>query len=375
MNEKQFDTYAVHNSNVRNTGNNNLGFNPIVTILICNYNYANYLGEAIESALAQSWKNLEIIVVDDGSTDESREVLKKYEGKIIVILKENSGQASAFNAGITEARGDIICFLDSDDTFHPDKVSRVLEKYREAPWGLVCHDLDLIDGNGMSLNNSWSHHADVNLTEGEAINIIVENNYSWIFSPTSGMSIPKRLLSKIFPLPSEKWKISADEPLAFHAACLDSVGIISDSLGSYRIHNKNLFATFHDDMDAKRISGVTYTTKRYFFCKQITSNFHSDLQEPKMNYRYYRLCCLIARDKPYRYILKLLHKNIKYHRVNNKNIFIMSFNIVRYFIADTWIILERILRKSSRHHLLKARFDREALQVDKEQLKYILYDE
>jgi len=349
--------------------------NTLVTVLICNYNYGRYLGEAIESVIAQTWKNLEIIVVDDGSTDESREVLKKYNEKIRIILKENGGQASAFNAGIAEARGDIICFLDSDDIFHLDKVSRVIKKYRESPWGLVCHDLDLIDGNGMSLNNSWSYHANVNLMEGKSIDIIVENNYAWIFSPTSGMSIPRKLVPKIFPLPPENWEISADEPLAFHAACLDSVGIISESLGSYRIHNKILFATFHDDMEARRIAGLTHTTRRYFFCKQITSNLHSDLPEPKTNYRYYRLCCLIARDKPYLYILKLLNKNIKYHRTKNKNIFFMSFNIVRYFIADILIILERILQKSSRHHLLKVRFDKEALQINKDQLKYILYDE
>ena len=85
---------------------------PLVTILICNYNYGRFLAEAIESALAQTWKNIEVIVVDDGSTDESREILTKYKGKIRIILKENGGQASAFNAGIAKARGEIVCFLD-----------------------------------------------------------------------------------------------------------------------------------------------------------------------------------------------------------------------------------------------------------------------
>ena len=117
---------------------------PLVTILICNYNYGRFLAEAIESALAQTWKNIEVIVVDDGSTDESREILTKYKGKIRIILKENGGQASAFNAGIAKARGEIVCFLDSDDICHRDRVSRVIEKYKQGKWGLVCHDLDVI---------------------------------------------------------------------------------------------------------------------------------------------------------------------------------------------------------------------------------------
>ncbi len=363
------------NQNVSNSYNLNLSTNPLVTVLICNYNYGQYLGEAIDSALSQTWKNLECIVVDDGSTDESRKVLKEYEGKIKTILKENGGQASAFNAGVTEAKGEIICFLDSDDLCHPERVCRVIEKYRQAPWGLVCHDLDLIDGKGNALNITWTSHAGVNLKEGKAVDAVIENNYSWIFSPTSGMSMQRKLAEKIFPLPSEKWKISADEPLAFLAACLDSLGSVSESLGAYRIHSKNLFATFHDDMEARRIAGITHTTRRYFFCKQITSELNRDLPAPKTNYRYYRLCCLIARDKPSRYIVPLLKKNIYYHLINRANIPVTFCNIVKYFAADLLIILGRIFKKSSKHNLLKARFDKEALKIDKEQLKYILYDE
>src|ERR1700733_6356835 len=96
-----------------------------VTILINNYNYGRYLSKAIESALAQNYSDFEIIVVDDGSTDESREVIARYAGKIKPVLKLNGGQASAFNAGYAASRGDIICLLDSDDWFLPGKVGAV----------------------------------------------------------------------------------------------------------------------------------------------------------------------------------------------------------------------------------------------------------
>lgn len=348
---------------------------PLVTILICNYNYGRYLGEAIESALNQTWKNLEVIVVDDGSTDESREVLKKYTGIIRIILKENGGQASAFNAGFAEAKGDIICFLDSDDVWYSNRISRVIDKYNDASWGLVCHELDLIDSESRSLKNKWSHYAGVNMAEGTFSEIILKNNYSWVFSPTSGMSVPKILAEKIFPLPCQQWKISADNPLAYSASCFASVGIISESLGSYRLHNKNLFAYFHSDKAARRISGVTNITNAYFLCKRLAQRLNIDLPEPKKNYRYYRLCCLIARDKPYRYILNLLSNNIKYHLQTKNNKLVNIFNIIIFFAADLMIIFQRIFLKYSKANTIKHKFEKESLTMNKDQLRYILHDE
>jgi glycosyltransferase involved in cell wall biosynthesis len=349
--------------------------NPLVTVLICNYNYGHYLGETIESLLTQTWKNLEIIVVDDGSTDESLTVLNHYVTRVRIIRKENGGQASAFNLGVAEAKGKFICFLDSDDICLPDKISRIVKKYKEAPWGLVCHDLELINDTGNSLKTTWSHYAGVNMVEGPPIDVVIKNNYGWIFSPTSGMSIPKKLADKIFPLPSDKWKISADEPMAFSAACLSSVGIIPGTLGCYRLHSKNLFANFHDDMDARKIAFITHTTKRYFFCKHFIPIPYSELSHPKNNYRYYRRCCLIAREKPYRFIFNLLIKNIKYHLQIKSNIFVTAFNIFKYLAADLLIILYRMIFKSSRYSLLKTKFDNETSRLEKDHLKYILYDE
>src|SRR4051812_7574018 len=95
---------------------------PLVSIIINNYNYRRFLREAIDSALQQNYQRIEVVVVDDGSTDGSREVIRGYGDRIIAVLKANGGQGSAINAGFAAAHGDIICLEDSDDFFLPDKV-------------------------------------------------------------------------------------------------------------------------------------------------------------------------------------------------------------------------------------------------------------
>src|SRR6516164_7495387 len=100
---------------------------PLVSVIINNYNYARFLKQAIDSALNQTHSLTEVVVVDDGSSDESREIIANYGNGIIPVLKENGGQASALNAAVLASRGEILCFLDSDDYFYPDKVAQVIE--------------------------------------------------------------------------------------------------------------------------------------------------------------------------------------------------------------------------------------------------------
>jgi glycosyltransferase involved in cell wall biosynthesis len=96
--------------------------NPLVSIIINNYNYGRFVREAIDSGLNQTYSHKEVIVVDDGSTDDSREIIASYGNGITSVLKENGGQASAFNAGFAVSQGDIICFLDADDIFYLRKL-------------------------------------------------------------------------------------------------------------------------------------------------------------------------------------------------------------------------------------------------------------
>src|SRR5215204_5464733 len=106
---------------------------PLVSVIISNYNYEPFLREAIDSALNQTYSNTEVIVEDDGSTDDSQEIIESYENQIIPISKENGGQASVYNIGFELSRGEITIFLDSDDVLLPNTVERVVEAFRARP--------------------------------------------------------------------------------------------------------------------------------------------------------------------------------------------------------------------------------------------------
>lgn len=122
---------------------------PLVSVIIPAYNRAHTVCETVDSVLQQSYRNLEIIVVDDGSKDNTQEVLSKYGTKIRTIRQDNAGQMVARNHGIREAQGEIITFLDSDDLWLPTCVERHVRILQKAPIEVPC-----------SLANGWLHFAD-----------------------------------------------------------------------------------------------------------------------------------------------------------------------------------------------------------------------
>jgi len=105
--------------------------NPKISVIIPTYNSAQFIAEALESVFVQTYKDYEVIVVDDGSTDNTKEVLKPYMSKIRYIYKENGGAASARNVGIKNARGEYIAFLDSDDLWLPEKLEKQVKYFEE----------------------------------------------------------------------------------------------------------------------------------------------------------------------------------------------------------------------------------------------------
>src|ERR1700722_6588457 len=117
---------------------------PKVTVLIDTFNHERFIREAILSVIGQDFPpdEMEILVVDDGSTDRTPEIIRKFEPRVRLLRKENGGQASAFNAGIPEARGEIISFLDGDDWWASNKLSRVMETIMADPsLGIVGHGI------------------------------------------------------------------------------------------------------------------------------------------------------------------------------------------------------------------------------------------
>ena len=111
--------------------------NAKVSVIIPNYNYARFIGEAIESVLAQTYQPLEIIVVDDGSTDDSIKVIESFGDKIKLIRQENGGVGKARNTGARNSNGDFFAFLDADDIWLPEKIEKQTELFNNASIGYV----------------------------------------------------------------------------------------------------------------------------------------------------------------------------------------------------------------------------------------------
>jgi len=179
---------------------------PLVSIIINNYNYGHFLREAIESALNQTYPNIEVIVVDDGSTDNSREIIAEYEDRIIPVLKENGGQASAFNAGFAVSRGEIICFLDSDDVWLPNKVDRVVEVFQTAEdVALVQHNLRLLITGKKTSGNTLVpgiRHFSLEKISSELILVRRRN------APTSALCLLRSKVGSLFPVPEKPFRKS-----------------------------------------------------------------------------------------------------------------------------------------------------------------------
>lgn len=211
---------------------------PLVSILINNYNYGRFLGAAIDSALAQTYPNIEVIVVDDGSTDNSAEVIQSYGNRIVPILKENGGQASAFNVGFQRSQGEIICFLDSDDLFTKEKVDRIVAIFCDthaAKWAFdVVREFD--DQNGLQASSGGTQHT-------ETIDIqrlIRSGSCPYVPTATSGLCFRRELLQKILPMP-EAIRITSDGYLKWTAMSCSPGVLIHSQLTLQRIHGANLY--------------------------------------------------------------------------------------------------------------------------------------
>lgn len=226
---------------------NTLDTLPLVSILISNYNYGHFLADAIDSALAQTYPHIEVLVVDDGSTDRSREVIASYDDKIIPVLKKNGGQASAFNAAFAASQGHIICFLDADDTYLPEKVADVvgvLKNYQESYW--CFHMLQFID---TELKISIHSHYD-NQDSGLVYDCDVRQDMRrggirdklpFSIPATSGLCFTRPLLLQILPMPEAEGIVLNDSYLQFTALALAKGFALAKKLSLQRVHGNNTF--------------------------------------------------------------------------------------------------------------------------------------
>jgi len=224
-------------------------FEPLVSVIIDNFNYARFLRAAIDSALAQSYARVEVIVVDDGSTDNSRDVISSYGDKIATIFKANAGHASAFNAGFRASRGSIVMFLDADDALLPTAVEEVVRAWHPGTTQ-VQFVLAYIDADGHALG-AIVPYSPAQMLDGDIRASILDAG-GYVGVPTSGNAFARAVLDRILPLSESQWRQAADTSLEIIAPFLGDVVSLRKTLGCYRVHEAN-HGMLGDQLDPRKL--------------------------------------------------------------------------------------------------------------------------
>lgn len=206
---------------------------PLVTVVIPNYNYAAYLREAVDSVLAQTFENVEVVVVDDGSTDASREVIESYGGRVTAIFQENCGVAAARNNGVAAASGDFVTFLDADDRWLPDKLKKQVAAFVDDEVGLVHVGLRGIDGEGNDVGSRSDGMS------GSVADELLLFDRPVILGGGSGLMVRRSVFDEVGGFDTAM-STSADWDFFYRVALLYKVGFEPAVLLDYRVHSSNM---------------------------------------------------------------------------------------------------------------------------------------
>jgi glycosyltransferase involved in cell wall biosynthesis len=199
---------------------------PLVTIITPTYNRADYLNETIKSILNQSYKNIEYIVVDDGSTDNTRDLVKNNKKKITYIYQKNSGETAAVNTGLSRAKGDIVTIVNSDDPLLPGAIAEAVAFFEKKPYVLFAYpDFVLIDEKGRRVKKIQ----------------VPEYDYSYMFAahhclPGPGTFIQKAGI-KYVPTRDKKFKYVGDFFYWLRLGCFGLGARIPKTLATFRTHS------------------------------------------------------------------------------------------------------------------------------------------
>jgi glycosyltransferase involved in cell wall biosynthesis len=225
---------------------------PRIDVVIDNHNYDRYLRTAIDSALAQRGVG-DVIVVDDGSTDDSPEIIRSYGGQVTAVFKENGGQASALNAGWAVSRSGVVIFLDADDVLLPDAVERVARAFAATPAAVkVQYRMMVIDGSGTPTGEVMPP-AHVHLPTGDLRRSELTFPFDLPWMATSGNAFAADALRRIMPIPEQEFAASADWYLRHVVSLLGEVVSLSDICACYRVHDSNSYARAGTSIDIAKI--------------------------------------------------------------------------------------------------------------------------
>ena len=217
---------------------------PVVSVVIPTYNNAAHLLGAIDSALNQTFADLEVLVIDDGSTDDTAAVCAAYGDRIRYFRQENAGSATARNRGIAESTGEFIAFLDGDDIWEPEKIAVQLAFMREHPqFALTYTDKSWMNDDGRPIpcdHDGW------NYPSGDLLDILVVNNY---ISSSSLVMVRRDCLDEVGVFDEHPdMRCSQDVNLWLRIAGRHQIGFVPRKLAWYRYHSggtsRNLRLTY-----------------------------------------------------------------------------------------------------------------------------------
>ncbi len=206
---------------------------PAISVLICNYNYARYVAAAIESVLAQTRPVHRILVVDDGSTDDSRDVIAGFADRVETHHRPNGGQIAAVNDGLAMLDGDVVVILDADDLLDASALATIANGF--AAGVVKLHfPLALIDGNGRLIGTTIPRRLDTG-DQSDAL----RNGRLYASSPGSGNAYRRAAISPLLPLPVDaNDRHGADYFLLYGISLLGSIAATNEILAQYRVHDR-----------------------------------------------------------------------------------------------------------------------------------------
>ncbi|MCP4022251.1 MAG: glycosyltransferase family 2 protein [Desulfobacteraceae bacterium] len=229
---------------------------PLVSAIIPTYNRDWALKNAIDSALNQDYGNLEVIVIDDGSTDDTNDLLQQYKGKIVALKQTNKGVSAARNLGIQRAAGEYIALLDSDDAWEKEKISCQVRFFKENPKALICQTEEIWIRNGKRVNPRKKHK--------KPSGMIFEPSLQLCLVSPSSVMIKKELLdekglfNEAFPVCEDYdlWlRISYDTKIyLIDRPCTIKQGGHDDQLSSHHSQDKFRIQSLLNLMESNRLS-------------------------------------------------------------------------------------------------------------------------
>ncbi|MET4456747.1 glycosyltransferase [Bradyrhizobium sp. RT3b] len=240
-----------------------------LSIVILNYNYADYVGAAIQSALDVRWPNMEVVVVDDGSTDDSPKVIEAFGDRIKLISQPNAGQKQASINGFRRSSGDLIIFLDSDDALHPDVMTEIAKVW-SASASKFQFQMRTVDADGKPKGTILPQYFVVPTSKD--IRNWMTTTGAYPTPPGSGNAYPRWVVEKVFDFKTDFVHRAPDSYLLAASAAFGEIVTIPKPLADYRVHGQN-HGAFSQVEETRFAREVELTRGRYeYFCKVAASN-------------------------------------------------------------------------------------------------------